>query len=701
MIATRETVRTVVSVGRLERDKLLSWLGLSCVLALSALLNFWNLSQNGYSNLYYSVAVQSMLQNFHNFFFASYDMGGFITVDKPPVALWVQAISAKLFGFSSLSLLAPQALAGTASVALLYFLVRRVFGTLAAFVAALALAITPIAVAVERTNNTDTMLMFMLLLAAWAITLATEKGQFKLLALSLALVGVAFNVKMLAAFVVLPVFYLLYFVAAPLKWHKRILHLALGSLVVFGVALSWTFAVDLTPPDQRPWVGGSQSNSVLELELGYNGLGRVTGNEQIGGRGFGGGGQRPPGGFMPPAGGFPGGAPGSVPGTGGNQASGGVPPPPGGFGGGGRGGIGGGAGGPGVAGMFGAGVAEPLRLFVGGELAEQWSWLFPLALFGVLAAVLALRRKLPLERRGQALLLWAGWLAIYGVVFSMAQGIFHPYYLIMLAPPTAALVGVGIPSLWRAYRKGGWQAWLLPAALLVTAIWQTKVLSTYPQWAAWIAPLTLGGSILMSAGLVLTRQVGTLRGWGRMAPGLLGIGLVALLLAPAVWSVTPVAAGPSNASLPVAGPAALNRNDPTSWTQLGSSANSALITYLEANNAGFFYLVAVPNSQQASSIALETHQPVLATGGFMGSDPALTADKLAEMVAGKQVRFVMGLDGAGIRGGSSAVSNWVQQNCSAVDASLYKDQNGSTGQTGGFGGFGRAGNSQLYDCAAK
>jgi Dolichyl-phosphate-mannose-protein mannosyltransferase len=217
MIATNETARPAVLVGRLDRDKLLQRLSLGFALLVSAILNLWNLSQNGYDNEYYATAVQSMLQNWHNFFFASYDAGGYITVDKPPVALWMQAISAKIFGFGGPALLVPVALAGVASVALLYFLVKRIFGPLAGFAAALALALNPIAVAVERSNNTDTWLMFTLLLAAWVITRATEKGAFRLLALSMALVGVAFNVKMLEAWIVLPTFFLLYLAAAPLS----------------------------------------------------------------------------------------------------------------------------------------------------------------------------------------------------------------------------------------------------------------------------------------------------------------------------------------------------------------------------------------------------------------------------------------------------------------------------------------------------
>ena len=316
------------------------------------------------------------------------------------MALWIQTISAKIFGFSGLSLLLPEALAGVASVALLYFLVQRASSARwPAFVAALALALTPIAVAVERTNNTDTWLMFTLLLAAWAMTLATEKGRFALLALGLALVGVAFNIKMLAAFVVLPTFYLLYLVAAPLKWQKRLLHLAPGQRGAARVALSWPLAVDLTPADQRPWVGGSQTNSVLDLALDYNGLGRVTGNEGAGGG---------PGGWRR-SGGRPGdfatsATPGNLPRP--RTASGGQP--------------GRSTRNAGPAASLAAwrqhperrrrwprgraaacsapGFAGPLRLFTGGELAEQWSWLFPLALLGLLAAVLACGASCPSSR---------------------------------------------------------------------------------------------------------------------------------------------------------------------------------------------------------------------------------------------------------------------------------------------------------------
>ena len=282
-------------------------------------------------------------------------------------------------------------------------------------------------------------------------------------------------------------------------------------------------------------------------------------------------------------------------------------------------------------------------------MAGQWSWLFPLALIGVVAALFGIRKWWPLERKGQAILLWSGWLAAYGTVFSIASGIFHPYYLIMLGPPTAALVGIGVSSLWTAYRRDGWQAWLLPVSLLATAFWQWNVMADYHEWSVWLTPVLFAGSALAAVGLVATRLLAKLTDgrWRRWAMAPLAVGMLALLVSPAAWAVTPVLAGPSNASLPTSGPEALNQNDPSSWTKLNDTSNDGLIKYLKENQDGYYYLLVVANSQQASSIALKTDLPVMSAGGFMGTDPALTAEKLAELVANKQVRFVMGLSGAG------------------------------------------------------
>ncbi|HYN87509.1 MAG TPA: glycosyltransferase family 39 protein, partial [Ardenticatenaceae bacterium] len=250
-------------------------IALAGVLLLAALLNFWWLNREGFSNLYYAATVRSMLSSWHNFLYASYDPGGFVSVDKPPLGLWIQAASAMLFGFRGLSLLLPQALAGVLCVGVLYHLVRRPFGVAAGLLAALMLALTPVNVATNRNNTMDSLLVLALLLAAWAVSRAAESGRLRLLILGMVLVGVGFNVKMLQAYLALPAFYLVYLVGAPLRRRTRLAHLALATVVLLGVSLSWALAVDLTPPDRRPYVGGSTNNRVLDLIVGYNGLARL------------------------------------------------------------------------------------------------------------------------------------------------------------------------------------------------------------------------------------------------------------------------------------------------------------------------------------------------------------------------------------------------------------------------------------------
>src|SRR5581483_7242522 len=249
---------------------------LAGVLLVSAALNLWRLNHEGYANTYYAAAVKSMLQSWHNFFFVAFDPGGFVAVDKPPVGLWVQVAFARVFGFHGVVLLLPQALAGVASVAVLYALVRRTFGVAAGLIAALALALSPISVVVARNNTMDGLLVLVLLLAAWAVLRAAETGQLRWLLAGAALVGVGFNIKMLQAYPVVPAFWLAYLVAAPVRRRTRLLHLAAAGVLLLILSLSWSVAVDLTPAAGRPYVGSSGTNSELSLALGYNGLGRVT-----------------------------------------------------------------------------------------------------------------------------------------------------------------------------------------------------------------------------------------------------------------------------------------------------------------------------------------------------------------------------------------------------------------------------------------
>ncbi len=202
-------------------DFLQPW-ALGIVMLVSLFMNFYQLGQNGFGNLYYAAGVRSMLDSWHNFFFVSFDPGGFVTIDKPPLGFWLQVLSAKLFGFTAFSVYLPQALAGVLSVFLLYHLVRRHFGVVAGLLAALALAISPISVVTNRNNTIDSTLVLVMLLGAWTVMRAAETGKWRWLLLTAVLVGLGFNIKMLEAYLVVPVYALLYLLAAPRSLKMRI-----------------------------------------------------------------------------------------------------------------------------------------------------------------------------------------------------------------------------------------------------------------------------------------------------------------------------------------------------------------------------------------------------------------------------------------------------------------------------------------------
>ena len=239
-------------------------------------LRLWALDQNGFGIEYYSAAVRSMTQSWHNFLYNSFDPAGFLSVDKPPVALWIQTASATLFGFRSASVLLPQVLEGLGAVWLLYCLVRRRFGAAAGLLAGLFLAVTPVSVAIDRSNNTDSCLVLVLLLSAWAFLRAVERGSRGWLAAALALVGLGFNVKMLAAVVVVPALVAVYAIGAPVSLRRRAVDLTLAGTVLAVVSLSWVVFYDLTPPDKRPFAGSSKTNSMMELSIGHNGVERFV-----------------------------------------------------------------------------------------------------------------------------------------------------------------------------------------------------------------------------------------------------------------------------------------------------------------------------------------------------------------------------------------------------------------------------------------
>ena len=587
------------------------------VTALALAVNCWSLSINGLGNQYYAAATRSMSMSWHNFFFAAFDPGGFISVDKPPVALWAAALSARVFGLSSWSVLLPSALAGTAAVALLWCTVRRRFGVPAATIAALVLAVSPVNVAVNRLNLPEPFLILFLVATAWAVLRSLDAERpLGWLVLAGAFVGLAFNTKMLAAFIPLPALGLGLLMGTR-GWVPKLQRGAVFGLAALAFSAPWIIAVDLVPAAARPYVGGSTDNTVLDLVLGYNGFGRVNGATAGGGIGGGGRGGGLLGGSMSAAGG-----------------------------------------------VFG-GVAGPFRLFsdaVGGQIA----WLLPLAVMGLVAAVWLHRRD---RSRRAALVLWAGWLALYAVVFSLARGTFHSYYTAVMTPALAALVGIGAAALVQLLRRDRRWFALLGAGMAATLTLELGLAGRHPTFYGWArlpVIVLVGGAVALLVTAVVARR-------GRLMLWALAVAMAASLVLPAAWAVSETANPVLNATLPQAGP-----RTGTAGTTFGSTASNgdaALADYLVAHRAGERWDVLVASAQTGSGLIAYDDVSVLAVGGFMGTDRSLTVARFADLVAAGEVRFVLGGGGGGAGAGpgatggaASSIIAAAQQSCAAVDA---------------------------------
>ncbi|HMA45726.1 MAG TPA: glycosyltransferase family 39 protein [Frankiaceae bacterium] len=563
-------------------------LALGAVLLLAAGLYLWRLDRNGYGNEYYSAAVRSMTQSWHNFFYVAFDPAGFISVGKPPLALWVQAASVKVFGFGSWSLLVPEALAGVAAVYVLYRVVRKAAGPVAGLLAALALALTPVTVATVRTNNTDAVMILLVVLAAWAATVATERGSGRLLAVAGVLVGLGFMTKMLQAYLVVPALALAYLVAAPVGLRRRVGHLLAAGAAMLAVPAIWVVAVDLTPAGSRPYVGSSTDNTVRDLVFGNNGLNRVAGNDG---------------------------------GTGGGQ-------------------------GRALAGLARGAQAGIGRLF-GEQVGGQIAWLIPFAAAALLVGLLAVRRRPRTDALRTGLLLWSGWALCAWGVFSFSRGGFHEYYTSQLAPALAALAGMGAVLLARLARDGSRLAWPLAAGAAGSAVLGVVLLGRTPDWNAWLRPVVLalaGLAFLATAVVVLRRTVG--RRWrAGAAVGAVGASVVAALAGPAAYAVAPIT-NPAPLALPSAHPAESTKLPGRAPATLssggpGASLPAGLLAYLERNRGGASYLVAMTGAFEAADVVITTGEPVMTMGGFSGIDPVPTADRLREDVRAGQVRYVL------------------------------------------------------------
>lgn len=676
------------------------------LMALSAGLHLYNIQSIGNANEYYTAAVQSMLQSWSNFFFVAAEPGGSVTVDKPPLGLWVEAIFAFFLGISGFSTSLPNILGGVLGVPLLYSMVRKYLGELAGLVAALVMTITPVLLATNRNNTMDGLLVFTLLLAAWAFISATETGKARWLMFGAFIVGLGFNIKMLQAFLPLPAFYALYFLGSREGWLRKTIQLGLATLLLAAVSLSWAVAVDLVPAENRPYIGSSGNNTVMGLIFGHNGASRLGNNMA----GFpnqpDGNGAKPPVAGSPLNGQNPNPQQGNRPRNNppaealqacqgktqgdacsfternGNNISGSciTPPqtdqlacapvgmnPPGGpgqqdgprVGPGGPNGQGGGT-------PFSQETGSPgIFRFFTQPLSRQMSWLLPFALASILLALFAAKIRLPVESGAhKAVILWGGWLLTCVVFFSIVSGIFHAYYAIMLAPALGATVGLGVAMLEGWARQKPWANFLLLGLVLLTLGFQLFAAWQYNVWTVWYA---LAGILLLGGLILLFIE----KRFARLALA------AAMLVIPAYWSILTVS-GSADHNLPTAYTGQNGRDDGLARPaqRPGNSLNAQLLGYLQANTAGVKYLLAVPSSQSGASLVIATGRPVLYMGGFGGQDEVVSADDLAKMVANGELRYVLY---GNERGDKPEISTWLQNSCQPVPE--FSGQSGAQNMT--------------------
>jgi 4-amino-4-deoxy-L-arabinose transferase-like glycosyltransferase len=630
------------------------------LLGATAVLYIWGLGASGWANSFYSAAVQAGTKSWKAFFFGSSDAANFITVDKPPAALWVMELSGRIFGLNSWSILVPQALEGVASVAVLYAAVRRSFRPGAALLAGLVLATTPVAALMFRYNNPDALLVLLLTVSAYATVRALERANTWWLVLAMSAVGTGFITKMLQAFLVVPAIGLVYLVAAPAPLRRRLGQLVAGAVALVVSSGWWVAVVQLVPAADRPYIGGSQNNSLLNLIFGYNGLGRLSGSES--------------------------------------------------------GSVGGGAGGS----RWGA---TGLLRFFGNAFGTQISWLIPAALILAVASVWLWRRRPRTDPARSAMVLWGGWLIVTVVVISLAKGIIHPYYAVAVAPAVGAMVGIGGSALWERRAHLGSRL-VLAVSLAVTTVWAYVLLDRAPQWMPWLRMAVLAVGLAAALLMVLAPR---LRGRGAIAVGFLGIG--AALAGPAAYSLDTTvtahggaipSAGPSSGSGFNGGPGGpgggfpgrLGRGPggpgggalqpgafgpptgpglPPGFGGPGtarfrgagmpgpsagmrgflsiSTPGSKLVQALEAGAGNYIWVAATVNSNSAAGYQLATGDPVMAIGGFNGTDPAPTLAQFERYVAEKKIHyFISGRGGPGM-GASGAtagqITQWVQSHFTA------------------------------------
>lgn len=601
------------------------------LLLFTAIFYLWNLTINGMANSYYAAAAQAASANWTAWLFGSLDAANFVSVDKPPISMMIMGLFGRIFGFSSWSMLLPHALAGIATVALVYLTVKRWYGARAGLITGIVMAMTPAAALMFRFNNPDSFLTLFLTASAYAF-LRSFEGKRPVLWLSLAglFTGFAFNTKMLQGLLLLPIMTIIYISFARPKFTTRMWHLSVAGIVTIVSTFWWSILVWLTPAVNRPWVGSTNDNNIWSLIFGYNGFGRLFGH---------GGG---------PGGGAPGGGGAANMAQIGTQAAQSTQMTPLTGGGLGAGGRGGGPGGVGFGGETGL-----LRIF-NESFGPNIAWLIPVALIGGGLVIWLLRRAPRRNKERVGVLLWLGWLLIHIVIFSMTSGTIHPYYVIAMAPAVAALVGIGAPYIWQAYTRRTKIAWLLPLSIAATTILSVVMLgyNNYWPWLIWLVIATGGvATILTLLPLAQTK---------RLKQIILSLAIIVGMAAPIAFSISTVATAHSG-SIPTAGPGATAINGTNNES---AQAESSLIAYLLANQNGAAWMAAVNSANESAPIQLSSGQPVMAIGGFNGSDSTLTLAQFKQLVKEGKVRYYVASRGQGKSGGpggpgdNSEIASW-------------------------------------------
>ena len=684
---------TGITMYRLPKRRLSDWILLLALMAMAAATYFVNLTASGYANEFYSAAAQAGSVNWESFLWGSLDSGNAITVDKPPASIWLMALSVRAFGLSSFSILLPQAIMGVLTTYLLYATVRRYWGNAAGLITGIAFVLTPVAALMFRFNNPDALLVLLMVGAAhcvlrsleYAKTRAGNRRRTWWMVLAGILVGFGFLTKQMQVFLVLPGFAIAFLIASPTGFLRRMVD---GVAAVIGMVLAagwWVALTVLVPSGSRPYIGGSQTDSFLELTFSYNGFGRLTGSEE---------GSVVPGGS-------------STGGTGG--------------------------------GMWGQ---TGWTRLLDGEYGTQIAWLAPLAFAGIVIGLVTLGRAARIDLRRASVIVFGGWLAVTWLTFSFMAGIFHQYYTVALAPAVAVLAAIAVTGLWVS-RKSLWSRIVTPALVLGSAYW-AFTLAGRSTWLPWLKWCILGFGILATVVFIIA----ALSSSRRIAICGMTLSAVSLLSGPLAWTAYTVATG-HNGSIVLAGPSVTSSTGmggmgggpgggqggpgssegtmqeapsgtpgqgsgsapeapsgtmgqpPNSASGYGnasapsgsigegtssegmsggsmggmgmggSSASSKIVSMLEQSSSSYRWAAATTGSQNAASYQLASQKAVMAIGGFNGSDPAPTLKQFKEYVPQGLIHYyIASSSGGGTQMGGSGsaaeISSWVAEHYTAT-----------------------------------